>query len=56
MKKIVFALVAMATMTTSAVNAQSKQATDFGLGTIYVNENVTTHLVIYGHYRRQPGQ
>ena len=46
MKKIVFALVAMATMTTSAVNAQSKQATDFGLGTIYVNENVTTHLVM----------
>ena len=46
MKKIVFALVAMATMTTSAVNAQSKQTTDFGLGTIYVNENVTTHLVM----------
>ena len=46
MKKIVFALVVMATMTTGAVNAQSKQATDFGLGTIYVNENVTTHLVM----------
>ena len=46
MKKIVFTLVAMATMTTSAVNAQSKQTTDFGLGTIYVNENVTTHLLM----------
>ncbi len=46
MKKIVFALVAMATMTTNSVNAQTKQATDFGLGTIYVNENVTTHLVM----------
>ena len=46
MKKYLFALVAMATMTTSAVNAQSKQTTDFGLGTIYVNENVTTHLVM----------
>ena len=46
MKKYLFALVAMATMTTGAVNAQSKQATDFGLGTIYVNENVTTHLVM----------
>ena len=46
MKKYLFVLVAMATMTTGAVNAQSKQATDFGLGTIYVNENVTTHLVM----------
>ena len=46
MKKIVFALVAMATMTSNSVNAQTKQATDFGLGTIYVNENVTTHLVM----------
>ena len=36
----------MATMTTNSVNAQTKQATDFGLGTIYVNENVTTHLVM----------
>ena len=46
MKKYLFALVAMATMTTGAVNAQSKQATDFGLGTIYVNEQVTTHLIM----------
>ena len=46
MKKYLFALVAMATMTTNSVNAQTKQATDFGLGTIFVNENVTTHLVM----------
>ena len=46
MKKYLFALVAMATMTTNIVNAQTNQATDFGLGTIYVNENVTTHLVM----------
>ena len=46
MKKILFALVAMATMTTGAVSAQSRQATDFGLGVIYVNEHVTTHLVM----------
>ena len=46
MKKYLFALVAIATMTTNSVNAQTKQATDFGLGTIFVNENVTTHLVM----------
>ena len=46
MKKYLFALVAMATMTTNIVNAQTNQAMDFGLGTIYVNENVTTHLVM----------
>ena len=43
MKKIVFALVAFATMTIQSVNAQTKESP---MGTIYVNEHVTTHLIM----------
>ena len=45
-KYFVIALTAIATFTANSVNAQTNQTTDFGLGIIYVNKDVTTHLVM----------
>ena len=46
MKKILFAAVAFVAMSMDSANAQTSQTTDMSLGTIYVNEQVTTHLVM----------
>ena len=46
MKKFLFAAVAFVAMSISSANAQSSQTSDMSLGTIYVNEQVTTHLVM----------
>ena len=46
MKKFLFAAVAFVAMSMDSADAQTSQTTDMSLGTIYVNEQVTTHLVM----------
>ena len=46
MKKILFAVVALMAMSTTNVNAETTQSNDVYLSTIYVNEQVTTHLIM----------
>ena len=46
MKKILIAAVAFVAMSMDSADAQTSQTTDMSLGTIYVNEQVTTHLVM----------
>ena len=46
MKKILFAAVALMAMSTTNVNAETTQSNDVYLSTIYVNEQVTTHLIM----------
>ena len=46
MKKFLSAAVAFLAMSINGANAQTCQTTDMSLGTIYVNEQVTTHLVM----------
>ena len=46
MKKFLFAAVAYVAMSMGSAEAQTSQTTDMSLGTIYVNEQVTTHLVM----------
>ena len=46
MKKIVLATVAMMAMCTTNVSAETTQSNDVYLSTIYVNEQVTTHLIM----------
>ena len=46
MKKILFAAVALMAMSTTNVSAETTQANDVYLSTIYVNEQVTTHLIM----------
>ena len=45
-KSILFAAVAFMAMSTSNANAQTALSMDGTLGTIYVNEQVTTHLIM----------
>ena len=46
MKKFLFAAVAFVAMSMDSADAQTSQTTDMSLGTIYVNEQITTHLVM----------
>ena len=46
MKKILFVAVALMAMSTTNVNAETTQFNDVYLSTIYVNEQVTTHLIM----------
>ena len=46
MKKFLFAAVALMAMSTTNVNAETTQSNDVYLSTIYVNEQVTTHLIM----------
>ena len=46
MKKFLFVAVAMMAMSTTNVNAETTQSNDVYLSTIYVNEQVTTHLIM----------
>ena len=46
MKKFLFAALAFVAMSMDSADAQTSQTTDMSLGTIYVNEQITTHLVM----------
>ena len=46
MKKILFVAVALMAMSTTNVSAETTQSNDVYLSTIYVNEQVTTHLIM----------
>lgn len=46
MKKFLFAAVAFVATSMGSAEAQTSQTTDMSLGTIYVNEQITTHLVM----------
>ena len=46
MKKLFLAMLAVFAMNTTIVSAETTQSTDVYLSTIYVNEQVTTHLIM----------
>ena len=46
MKKILIAAMAFVAMSINGADAQTSQTSDMSLGTIYVNEQITTHLVM----------
>jgi conjugative transposon TraN protein len=46
MKKFLFAAVAFVAMSMDSADAQTSQTSDMSLGTIYVNGQITTHLVM----------